>query len=289
MPSFGWFACVRWSLLTPALLAAGCATRGEESAGDPGLSHSHGLGVNPADGELYVASHHGVFRIEGGKARRQGSLLQDTMGFTIIGPDRFLASGHPDPRNDTLLEPGMRPLLGLIESMDRGVTWRSLSLRGEVDFHALCFAHDRVYGFDATSKRLMVSADMKQWDARSHVALFSFAVSPADPERIVGSVSDGGVVQSSDGGRSWRAVAGAGPLAFVSWHMTRGLWAVAPSGSVFRSSDEGVSWTRTGTLTGSPTALLADAKGLFVATPNAVYTSIDEGASWTALYQGREQ
>lgn len=38
----------------------------------------------------------------------------DLMGFTVAGPDRFLASGHPGPGAD-LPEP-----LGLVESRDGG-------------------------------------------------------------------------------------------------------------------------------------------------------------------------
>jgi hypothetical protein len=63
----------------------------------PGVAHVHGLGVNPSDGSLYVATHTGTFRIpEEGQAERIGASYQDTMGFTVAGPDRFLGSGHPD-------------------------------------------------------------------------------------------------------------------------------------------------------------------------------------------------
>lgn len=30
---------------------------------EPGVEHVHGLGINPADGSLYVATHTGTFRI----------------------------------------------------------------------------------------------------------------------------------------------------------------------------------------------------------------------------------
>lgn len=108
-------------LLSLVLLAFACSTSGENADGDPGLSHVHGLGVNPADGKLYAASHQGVFRIDGESAVRQG-VFQDTMGFTVVGSDRFLASGHPDPKNSAPLKPGMQPLLGLIESTDKGIS-----------------------------------------------------------------------------------------------------------------------------------------------------------------------
>src|SRR5207302_1327423 len=56
-------------------------------AGDPGVSHVHGLGIDPADGTLYVATHYGTFRIpDRGPAQRVGASYQDTMGFTVAGP-----------------------------------------------------------------------------------------------------------------------------------------------------------------------------------------------------------
>ena len=60
-----------------ALAAAGIgyrSGRGDSAVratDDPGLVHVHGLGVNPADGLLYAASHSGLFRVdEKGRADR---------------------------------------------------------------------------------------------------------------------------------------------------------------------------------------------------------------------------
>ena len=60
----------------------------------------HGLGIDPADGALFIATHTGLYRVAPGsdKARRVGSGFRDTMGFTVVGPNRFLQSGHPDLR-----------------------------------------------------------------------------------------------------------------------------------------------------------------------------------------------
>src|SRR5688500_4724072 len=86
-------------------------------AADPGPVHVHGLGINPADEALFIATHTGLYRAGKGerKARRVGDGLQDTMGFTIAGPNRFLGSGHPDARG---IAQGLPPHLGLIESRD---------------------------------------------------------------------------------------------------------------------------------------------------------------------------
>ena len=106
---------------------------------DVGVIHVHGLGVDPADGTLYAATHSGLFRIDGaGDAERVGEHWHDLMGFTVVGPNRFVASGHPDLRTD------LPPLLGLVESDDGGVTWTSRSLLGDADFHALEAVGDRV-------------------------------------------------------------------------------------------------------------------------------------------------
>lgn len=87
-----------------ALVAVGCgsAENAPEPAtsanGDPGPIHVHGLGIDPADGSLFVATHTGLFRTPAGEQRaiRVADRYQDTMGFTVVGPNRFLGSGHPD-------------------------------------------------------------------------------------------------------------------------------------------------------------------------------------------------
>jgi hypothetical protein len=68
-------------------------------AEDPGVVHVHGLGINPKDGGLYAATHTGLFVIGDGTATRVSGRLQDTMGFTVVGPDHFIGSGHPDFRD----------------------------------------------------------------------------------------------------------------------------------------------------------------------------------------------
>ena len=147
--------------LALAALSA-CGGNGETRAPAPGAratdsgpQHVHGVGGNPADGALVIATHTGLFRAMPGeqRAKRVGDLYQDTMGFTVVGPDRFLGSGHPDARAD------LPPLLGLIRSEDAGRTWTPVSLLGKADFHVLRAAARQVYGFDSTQARLLVSDD----------------------------------------------------------------------------------------------------------------------------------
>jgi hypothetical protein len=132
--------------------AVGCGGSSEEAVKpvlvDPGPVHVHGLGIDPADGSLFVATHTGLFRVEEGetKATRIAGRYQDTLGFTIVAADRFLGSGHADLKEAR--EKSWPPLLGSIESRDHGNSWTSISLLGEADIHVLRSSGDRVYGFD---------------------------------------------------------------------------------------------------------------------------------------------
>jgi len=175
-----------------ALVAAlsGCGAASPRAAApsrpvfpDPGVVHVHGLGVDPADGVLYAATHYGLFRIpKTGPATRVADRFQDTMGFTVVGPRTFLGSGHPDFGKD----PDLPPRLGLIRSADGAQTWQSVSLSGKVDFHALRAAHGNVYGWDSGTGGLMVSGDDgRTWDTRSQLQLSDLAVSPADPNVLL--------------------------------------------------------------------------------------------------------
>ena len=256
-------------------------------ASEARVAHVHGLGINPKDGALYAATHTGLFRIpERGKARRVADRYQDTMGFTVVGDDHFLGSGHPDINESALRKPGRPPLLGLIESRDAGESWKPLSLLGEADFHALVAAHGKVYGFDSTSGRFMVSADKRAWETRSTVPIGSFAVDPADAEHLVASGVDG-LLESRDGGRRWTAAAG--PRLFVvSWDERTGLWGAGEDGTVYKRRTDGA-WDEKGSVEGEPQALLAAGGSLYAAAARSDgVTSISrssDGSSWMLLYR----
>ena len=249
------------------------------------MVHVHGLGVDPGDGTLYAATHSGLFKIpEQGEAERVANRAQDTMGFSIVGPGRFIGSGHPDFREDDVRP----PLLGLIESDDAGVTWDRVSLHGEADFHALSAAHGRVYGYDSTSGTFMVTKNKREWDRRSRLPMLGFAVDPADPDNVVAASPDGPVF-SSDGGRTWTPLAGAPPLAVVAWQEGAGLFGVAVDGTVHRSGDGGRTWQRTGSAGGEPEALMVDtdagqARVHVAVAGRGIVVSEDGGKTFTTRY-----
>jgi len=251
------------------------------AAEDPGPVHVHGLGVNPADGSLFIATHTGMYRMgEADRApERVTDRLQDTMGFTIVGPNRFLGSGHPDLREAR--EKGLPPLLGLIESVDAGQTWTPVSLLGQADFHVLRSLGPQIYGFDATGGRLMFSRDAgRNWvERRSPGALLDLAVNPARPSRLV-AAGEAGISRSEDGGRTWKQLRA--DLGFLAWPAATRLFLVREDGTVLVSSTEGRSWRVTGEIGGQPAALLARSSNeLYVALHDGtIKRSADGGASF---------
>ena len=275
--------------LVATVVLAGCGSQQPAApsasvADDPGLIHVHGLGINPADGTLYAATHTGLFTVGDGTATRVLNRLQDTMGFTVVGPDHFLGSGHPDFRDTQLTVPNKRPLLGLVESRDAGRGWRPLSLLGEADFHALQVAHGLVYGYDATGQRFMVTSDRRRWQVRSTLQLVGFAVSPTNPELVVATTGRV-LLRSADGGRSWQHLQGPA-LLVLDWADQAGLWGIAADGQVWHTPDAAKSWQRPGRVGGQPEALLADQGRLYAAVMKlGIVSSADGGRSWQLRYR----
>jgi hypothetical protein len=258
----------------------------EESSGrsavveDPGPVHVHGLGINPADGALFVATHTGLFRIPPGqeRAKRVADRFQDTMGFTVTGPDRFLGSGHPDGRED------LPPFLGLIRSTDAGRTWKPVSLLGKRDFHVLEAAGSRVYGygsdFESKQASLLVSSNGGEtWQERTPPEpLLSLGIDPVDPDHVVAS-GERGIYSSTDAGRGWRPLGDAPGM--LAWTNGGELFLARPDGAVARSVDGGRTWEEVGHTGGPPAAFESAPDGLYVALHDGtVKRSRDGGRGW---------
>lgn len=275
----------RWRLATLVVVAmavvGGCDS-GDPAGGhhdSPDLAHVHGLGVNPADGKLYVGSHHGLFVVTGkGEPEQVAGRTQDFMGFTVLGPDHFLGSGHPGP--DDTSQP---PHLGLIESTDAGKSWQSVSLSGEADFHALESKHGRVYGFDIQTGQILTSKDRKSWQPQARLPLADIAVSPTDAETVLATTQQG-VARSTDGARTFTTISGSPTLIFIDWASERQLVGVAPDGTVYHSANGGKTWSKRGSVDGQPQAIVAHGESdVYVATETAIHRSSDGGTTFRVL------
>ncbi len=251
-------------------------------ATDPGPVHVHGLGINPSDGSLFIATHTGLFRVgkNSRKAVRIADRFQDTMGFSIVGADRFLGSGHPDAREQEL-----PPLLGLIESKDAGKSWQPVSLLGEADFHVLRSTGDRVYGYDASNDRLLASSDQggtwKELGKPGSIVDLAFnARVPRLVTTAAGSLEQG-MYESRNDGQSWKRLNDA--VGLLAWPAPDRLYLLDGLGQVLVSPNGGRTLMKRGEIGGEPAALLAvGADELYAALHDGtIKRSIDGGASWT--------
>ena len=279
---WGWISVGVAVVVAVAALVIWQTGRGGGDSTQPvALTHVHGLGINPADGKLYVATHDGLYQLPAdgaGAPRLVGEGHQDTMGFTIAGPNRFLASGHPAPFED-----GPRHL-GLIESSDAGATWNTLSLPDQADFHALRFRHDTVYGYNSVRGQLIASTDKTTWQTRAAMTIRDFVVSPTNPQTLL-ATTETGLQRSSDGGTTW-GPAGGPPLVLLAWETADRLWGITITGDIVASDDGGTSWNPSGKLAGQASALAAHDGDLYAAVHGAgIYRSSDGGATWTQLYR----
>lgn len=241
------------------------------------LEHIHGLGIDPGSGSLFVATHYGLFQAAKSQTRlqRAGESRQDVMGFSVVGPQRFIGSGHPDPSQ------GSPPNMGLIESRDAGRSFKSVSLLGQADFHTLRAAGKQVYGFDGGSGKLMVSVDGgRRWVARTPPGgVFDLAISPDDPQRVVVS-TDRGMFRSTNAGKAWQAQS-SDTAGLLAWIAPKRLVLVDGQGQVSTSADAGKSFTPTGTIGGPPSAFVGDGEDLYAALGDgSVVRSTNGGAEW---------
>jgi hypothetical protein len=250
--------------------------------GDPGPIHVHGLGIDPADDALFIATHTGLFRAAAGeiRAQRVANRYQDTMGFAVVGPNRFLGSGHPDGRES------LPPFLGLIASRDAGRSWTPVSLQGDVDFHVLEASGDRIYGygsdFDSREARFLTSGDGgRSWQRlAAPEPLLSLAIAPSNPDEVVAS-GEQRIFRSRDAGESWRPVdtPAAGRLA---WN-DRGLFLVAADGRVWRAESSSSPWSPKTAVDGEPAAWDAGPRDQLLVGlhDGTVKLSTDGASTWT--------
>lgn len=264
-----------------ALLLTACAPGGHDAershlgADAAALSHIHGIGVDPADGSVLVATHTGLFRVEDGEPVRVGTSNRDTMGFTVVGPGHFLASGHPGEG-----EAGPAAL-GLLESTDAGRTWTSVALSGEADFHGLDASGEAVFGYDSASGALLVARDGASFTPITRGGIADIAVAPGTTEEVLATTQDG--VVSIVTGTGEATARGETVLHFIDWASSTQLVGVAPDGVVRVSDDGGRNWTAGGTVPGSPAALEVSGKTWYAGSDRGLFASADQGRTWTVV------
>ena len=272
-------ATLRCALLLALILSltAGCGDQERAHSPSPFL-HVHGLGVNPADEKLYAATHTGVFVVENGSARLIANRRQDTMGFTVAGPDHFLGSGHPA----SLDEPNP---LGLIKSDDAAGTWSTVAFGGEEDFHAIDSVGSRIYAYSAGQSALLHSPnDGGTWDTVARDGLLDIAVDPTDPDQVLAAQFNGSL-KSYRLGSPPVDIDDAPALNTIDWNPKGDVVGTGRGGRVWVSSDSGITWKPRGDLPATAEALTVRSATWYAATATGIHASRDRGRTWTVVLE----
>ncbi|MCK9795233.1 hypothetical protein M1843_15895 [Isoptericola sp. 4D.3] len=281
--------------------SGGAATASGSSLSRADFSHLHALVFDEQDRSLYAATHTGVWALpdpttpparDEAAPQRIGSGMQDTMGMALAPDGDLLASGHPGPGEAPDLA---TPNLGLIRSTDGAQTWESVSLGGEVDFHALAATDDsgaeRIAGLDSASSTMFLSNDAGQtWDRGATIPAHDLAFLADDPDQILATTPDG-VQISQDGGRSFSKLADAPLLVFVDTQASGDIVGIDTNGLVWTATPSATGWRSHGTAAGGAVEAMTTAPSpdattnLVVATEERIMSSPDLGATWVSLVE----
>ncbi|MEV4471274.1 F510_1955 family glycosylhydrolase [Nonomuraea sp. NPDC049504] len=270
------------------VMLAACGQAAQEPGGtahaDPGIGHVHGLGVDPADGALYVAGHYGLFKVTSPTAAtRVADRNQDHMGFTIMGPKTFLASGHPSAED---VSPGRPPHLGLIKSTDSGLTWKTLSEDGSADFHSIQPAGDNLYAYDSQTSKVWRSIDGgATWTKGTEEKVIDLGASAEHTSRIYATTPDGLKV-SEDGGLNYTDLSKAPLLSHIDVLPGEVIVGAGADGQIHLSQNSGKTWSATGKLPAQAAAFTAVNRQHLLAAleDGTVLESKDGGKTFTTAY-----
>lgn len=242
----------------------------------------HSLAVDPENPDtIYTGSHQGVsVSTNGGETWEVIESLEgaDAMGFAF-SDDAVLVGGHP----------------GISVSTDGGETFES---RNDglpaTDVHALGSGESVIYAGLAGAGTFASTDGGTSWEPRSEEVGGAFMgrilVDPGDPDHVLAPDMQGGAMESTDGGRSWRSLGGIPAAMWVTWDGSDTDHIVAiTQGAAVETTDGGETWNEFDVPDGTSLVEFSpdDPDVLYAAVledPVArVFVTRDGGGSWEQL------
>ena len=237
------------------------------------VSHIHHVKI--IRDKVLVLTHEGLYELVGkNDMKLVGKEKIDVMGFASLG-NVLVASGHPAVGSK------MPNPIGVMKSLDGGLTWKPISLVGKVDFHFLEGAGSDLYGADSQTGKLMYSADSgKTWRDVGVNTFADIAVSPKISGMAI-AIKDFELLLTEQAFKSTTKIKTTLRFTQVEW-LKSGLYGLSGS-SLYKSTNSGKSWTKLSTFKGLPGILSASDQLMLVTVGSDIYTSNNEGKSFRKI------
>lgn len=176
------------------------------------LRHAHGLGYSADGSRIFIPNHHGIAVYSDGRWSKVPGSEHDYMGF-IVTRQYMFSSGHRKGSR------GAENPLGLMRSGDGGLTWTTLGLEGEVEFHLVAAGYltNAVYVYNAEPSSAMPRAGLYRMMGRRLVGWRGAAgrgllgepgmltAHPTQPATIAAATT-AGLFLSRDGGEAFEPI-----------------------------------------------------------------------------------
>jgi photosystem II stability/assembly factor-like uncharacterized protein len=141
----------------------------------------------------HIATHNGLWRTPAGqtKAPRVGDLQHDLMGFTVVGPNRFLASGHGrrHPDGPAVVDRHRPHVAALRRGLTGLLAWPNA---------------DALYLVAADGAVWRSTDGGREFTRVGSVGAEAEAVAANGPRELYAAVHGGTVLVSTDGGAHWQ-------------------------------------------------------------------------------------
>ena len=234
------------------------------------VSHIHHVKV--VGSKVLVLTHEGLYELVGkNDMKLVGKEKIDVMGFVSLG-NVLIASGHPAVGSK------MPNPIGVIKSLDGGLTWKSVSLSGKVDFHFLEGLGSDLYGADSQTGKLMYSADSGvTWKTLGANTFTDIAVSPKKSGVAI-AIKDSELLLTQNAFKSTTKIRSTLTMTQIEWRKS-GLYGLSGS-SLYKSTNSGKTWAKQSTFKGALGLLSASDELMLVTVGSDIYTSKNEGKSF---------
>ena len=237
------------------------------------VSHIHHVKV--IENKVHVLTHEGLFELVGkNDMKLVGKDRIDVMGFTSLGKV-LVASGHPAVGSK------MPNPIGVVKSIDGGLTWQAVSLVGKVDFHFLEGAGSDLFGADSQSGNLMYSKNSgKTWSSLGMNTFTDIALSPVTSGMAI-AIKNSELLLTKNAFKSTTKIKNTLKFTQIEWRKS-GLYGLGGT-SLYNSSDSGKTWKKLNTFKGSPGILSASDQLMLVTVGSDIYTSSDAGRKFKII------